>query len=75
MSSTTLKQMTDDERLNLWKPKISCKPAQNFVVFALKTSFFPLSTKMFRVICRSCKYFHHLPPHQFLFVCMSASES
>jgi len=31
MNSTTLKQMTKDERLNQWKPKISCKPAQNFV--------------------------------------------
>jgi len=27
----TLKQMTKDERLNLWKPKISRKPAQNFM--------------------------------------------
>jgi len=25
------KQMTKDERLNPWKPKISCKPAQSFV--------------------------------------------
>jgi len=34
-------------------------------VFALKISFFPLSAKLFSVICRSCNYFHHLPPHQF----------
>jgi len=31
MKSTTLKQLTKDERLNQWKPKISCKPVQNFV--------------------------------------------
>jgi len=31
MNSTKLKQMTKDERLNPWKPKISCKLAQNFV--------------------------------------------
>jgi len=26
----TLKQRTKDERLTTWKPKISCKLAQNF---------------------------------------------
>jgi len=26
-----MKQMTKDERLNPWKPKLSCKPAQNFL--------------------------------------------
>ena len=31
MNSTTLQQLTKDERLNQWKPNISCKPAQNFV--------------------------------------------
>jgi len=31
INSTKLKQMTKDERLNPWRPKISCKPAQNFV--------------------------------------------
>jgi len=31
MNSTTSKQVTKDERLNQWKPKILCKPAQNFV--------------------------------------------
>jgi len=30
MNSTTLKQMTKDERLNQWKPKIY-QPAQKFV--------------------------------------------
>jgi len=49
--------MTKDENLNPWKPKISCKPAHYCV------SIF-LSTKLFRVICRSCKYFYQSPPHQ-----------
>jgi len=31
INSTKLEQMTKDERLNPWRPKISCKPAQNFV--------------------------------------------
>jgi len=31
INSTTLKQMTKDERLNPWRQKISCKPTQNFV--------------------------------------------
>jgi len=31
INSTKLKQMTKDQRLNPWRPKISCKPAQNFV--------------------------------------------
>jgi len=33
-------------------------------VLALKFSFFSLSTKLFQVICRSCKYFYHFPLHQ-----------
>jgi len=33
-------------------------------VFALKFASLSLSTKLFRVICRSCKYFCHLPPYQ-----------
>ena len=44
-------------------------------VFALKIFLFPLSTKLFRVICRSCKYFYHLPSHQYLLFCLSASVS
>jgi len=31
IKSTKLKQMTKDEKLNPWRPKISCKPVQNFV--------------------------------------------
>jgi len=31
INSTTLKQMTKDERWNPRRSKISCKPAQNFV--------------------------------------------
>jgi len=34
--NSKLKQKTSDERLNPWRPKISCKPAQNCEVFALK---------------------------------------
>jgi len=36
---------------------------ENFCeVFALKFASF--ATKLFGVICRSCKYFYHFPPHQ-----------
>ena len=49
--------------------------AKFYEVFAPKISFFPLSTNLFHVVCRSCKYLYHLPPHQFLFVCIFVSES
>ena len=61
----TLKQMTKNKK---WKPKISCKLAQNFVKCS-HISFFSLSTKLFRVICQTCKYFHHLSLHQYLLFC------
>jgi len=44
-------------------------------VFALKISFFSLSTKLFRVICRSCIYFYHLLPNQISLFCLFASVS
>jgi len=39
-------------------------------VFAFKFASFLLSTKSFRVICRSCKYFYHLQRNQ-LSLCFS----
>jgi len=50
--------------------------SQRKILWSIPTwNFFPLFTNMFRIICRSCKYFYHFPPHQFLFVCIFASES
>jgi len=43
INSTKLKQMTKDEKLNPWRPKISCKPAQNFVKRLLLNCFLSLS--------------------------------
>ena len=54
-------------RLNQWKPKSRAKFCE---LFALKISFFSLSTKLFRVVCRSCMYFYHLSPQQFLLFCL-----
>jgi len=52
---TKLKQMTKDERLNPWRPKISCEPAQN-VVKCLHIKLPPLfvqnSSTLF-VVCAS----------------------
>jgi len=63
MNSTTLKQMTKDERLNQWKPKISCKPAQNFV----KCSHIKfLSFYVHKIVPRYLsvmQVIYHLPPH------------
>jgi len=75
MNFTTLKQMTNDVRLNQWKPKISWKPTKNLGSVCTKIFFIPLSTKLFRVICRSCNYFYHLPSHQYLLFCLFASVS
>jgi len=42
--------------------------------FALKFSSFSLSIKLFRVICPSCQYFYHAPPHQtFIVFCQFAN--
>jgi len=43
VNSTKLKQMTKDEKLNPWKSKISCKPAQNFVKCLHLNCFLSLS--------------------------------
>ena len=43
VNSTKLKQMTKNEKLNPWKSKISCKPAQNFVKCLHLNCFFSLS--------------------------------
>jgi len=60
-----LKQTTKDEMLILWGPKFSSKPAQHFVKCShLRKASVSLSNILYRVICRSCKYFYHLPPHQ-----------
>jgi len=67
--------MTNDVRLNQWKPKISWKPTKNLGSVCTKIFFIPLSTKLFRVICRSCNYFYHLPSHQYLLFCLFASVS
>jgi len=46
INCTTLKQTTKNERLVPWKPKILCKPGNNFVKCShLKFASFPLSTK------------------------------
>jgi len=45
--------------------------AKFFDVFALKFASLSQSTKLFRVICRSWKYFYYLPPHQtFIVICL-----
>jgi len=42
-------------------------------MFALKFDSFPLSTKLFGIICRSCKYIYHLPlQHTFIIICLFA---
>jgi len=56
-NSTTLKQTKKDEMLNPWKPKVSYKPMQNFVKCSQLNLPLSLSTKLFRIICLSCKYF------------------
>jgi len=66
--------MTKVKKLNPWKPKISCKPAKLCQVLAVKFASFSLYTKLFRVICRSCKCFDHLPPQQtFIVYCLVTS--
>jgi len=62
----------------IWQPYVETKNVMQTneklcEVFALKIFFFPLSTKLFRVICRLCKYFYHLPSHQYLLFCLFAS--
>jgi len=43
-------------------------------VYAIKFASFALSTKLFDVICRPCKYIYHLAPHQtFIVICESKS--
>jgi len=70
-NSTKLKQMTKDEKLNRWKSKISCKPAQNFVKCLHLNCF--LCPKWFRIICWLCKYFYHFRSHQtFIVFCLFA---
>jgi len=45
--------------------------AKFYQVCALKFASFSLSTKLFRIICRSCKYFYHLPLYQtFIAFCL-----
>jgi len=56
----TLKQMTKDERLNPWKPKSHAN--QRKILWCVCP--FSSSTKLFRVICRSCKYFYQFHPHE-----------
>jgi len=65
---------TNDKRLLLRRQNVLSKPGQNFVKCShLKFVSLSLSTKLFRVICRSCKYFYHLPPHQtFIVICLFA---
>jgi len=58
MNSTTLKQMTKDERLNQWKPKTSWKPEQKFVKY-LHTNFLSfLCPQNFSVlfVCRASNF-------------------
>jgi len=46
LNCTTLKQTTKNEKLVLWRPKISCEPSNNFVKCShLIFASFPLSTK------------------------------
>jgi len=75
MNSTTLKQMTKDETEPVEAKNLIQTSAEFCELFALKISFFSLSTKLFRVICRSCMYFYDLSPHQFLLFGPFASVS
>ena len=75
MNFTTLKQMTNDETEPVEAKNLMQTSAKFCEVLALKISFFSLSTKLFRVICRSCVYFYHLSPHQLLLFCLFASAS
>jgi len=52
-----LKQTTKDERLNQWKPNISCKPAQNFVKYSpLKCLSFLCPQHCSALSGRSCTF-------------------
>jgi len=53
MNSTTLKQMTRDETKTVEAKNLMQTSEQFCEVFALKVLLFSLSTKLFRVICRS----------------------
>jgi len=57
MNSTALMQMTKDETEPVKAKNLMQTSAKFCEVFALKISFFSLSTKLFRIICRLTHFY------------------
>jgi len=70
-----MKEMTKDETEPVEAKNLMQTSAKFCEAFTLKISFFSLSAKLFRVICRSCMYIYHLLPNQFLLFCLFARVS